>query len=332
MGQRKKVVVAGAGSGKEKLTAYLKEEYPDVDAEFIPVTPDEDELIKKAKGAEVILSQYQKMSDRVYDALLPELKAYVSIGIGFDSANVPAATKRNIIVTHVPDYCIDEVSCHAVAFILSFYRGLYLQVPRIKEGHWDIKAIVPRKRFAGSTIGLYGFGSIGRLVAKKLQGFDVNILACDPYVDDEVAALYNTRMVEFEDLLRESDVISLHAPLLESTKGIFDEKAFKAMKRDAYIVNTARAGLIDRDALYKALMEGWIAGAALDVVWNEPYPDEFDKKIIALPNVWATGHSAFYSVEAFDELMRKVANEAGRILRGEEPRRCVNKEVLKKIN
>lgn len=331
MAEKKKVVVAAGANftGRELIKNYLLTEYPDAIVDFVDILP-EKEFIQAAQGAEVVLSQHQKMSERIYEAL-PELRAFCAIGIGFNAADVPAATRHGVIVTNVPDYCTDEVASHTVALILAMQRGLYKQVPWIKDGHWDIKAIIPRRRFKDSTVGLFGFGGIARNVARKLSGFEVNIIACDPYVSPEQAAEYNAQMVEWDELIERSDILSLHAPLLPSTKGKLNEEALRRMKPHAYVVNCARGELIDREALYKALTENWIAGAALDVVYNEPVPDEFDKKLIALPNIWATGHSAFYSVEAYDELMRKAANEAGRALRGEKPRCCVNKEVLAHI-
>ena len=311
---------------REMVQGFFDQEYPEAIVEFTDVVSD-DEFIKLAQGAKVVISQQQQMNDKIYKSL-PELQAFCALGIGFNSGNVEAATPNGVIVTNVPDYCTDEVATHTVALMLAFQRGLYKMVPWIKEGNWGIEPIVPRWRMAESTIGLYGFGGIARDVAKKLTGFGVRVITNDPFVNEDLAKDLNVEIVSFDELIEQSDIVSLHAPLLPSTEGIFNEEIFKKMKPHAYIVNCARGPLIDHKALYKALTEGWIAGAGLDVVEHEPVPGEDDWKVIGLPNVWATGHSAFYSTVAHDDLWLKAIQESVRILKGEQPRSCVNKDVL----
>lgn len=334
MSGKKKVVFGGVPGMNEKLIKnmekYVKEEYPEVEFVFYgEETLTDDEIIEKCKDAEVLISWDQEMNEHTYSSL--NLKAYSAASTGFNAANVDEATKHNVVVTNVVDYCVDEVSTHALSLILSCVRKLYKVVPFVKDGGWGSTILEPTRRFAGSTVGLYGFGSISKRVAKKLSGFDVNVIASDPFVTQEEADKYNVKMVDFETLLKTSDYISIHAPLLESTKGIFNEKAFKLMKPSAYIINTARGGLINQDDLYKALKENWIAGAALDVLENEP-PTEKDREIVKLPNTTVTSHCAFYSEESSEQQIKMTAEEVGRILRGEKPINVVNREVLSRVD
>ena len=313
------------------LKSYITAEYPDVSLEWYGEIPiPEDELIEKARDAEVLFSVYQKMSDHTYDSL-PNLKAYVSMSMGYDAANADAATRHGVLITHNPDYCVDEVGSHTVSLILACQRGLFTIVPWVKEGNWGFIPLRPKKRFAGSVVGLYGFGRIGQDVARKLSGFSVRLIAYDPYVDANVPNDLQVDLVDFDEMVETADFVSLHAPLTPATRGVFNQDVFKKMKHSAYLINAARGPLVDTDSLFKALEEKWIAGAALDVLDNEP-PKDSDKKLIALPNVIVTGHSAFYSDTALDESMRRSANEVGRILRGEKPRCPANKEVLSKID
>lgn len=329
---KKKVVIPSIGplmKYMDILTGYLKEEYPEAEIVMLERRVTDEELIAAAEGAEVIFGGH-KMSEKIY-AALPGLRAVPCPSVGFDAADTPAATKHGVVVTNVPDYCLDEVSGHAVTLLLHMQRGLYKLIPYVKDGNWGIAPIMPRQRLEGLTVGIFGFGSIARVTAKKLSGFKLNLLACDPYVSEEVAAQYGAKLASFDEMLEQSDFIIIHAPYLPSTKGVFNEEAFRKMKPTAYIVNVGRGPIIDTEALYKALTEGWIAGAGLDVLENEP-PQESDMKIVALPNVVVTPHSAFYSEDAVREQLRKAANEAGRALRGERPRCCANRDVLAKID
>jgi D-3-phosphoglycerate dehydrogenase len=329
--EKKKVLIATRNDRTvELIKGLILKEYPDAEFEVALGTPvSEEEMIEKGQGAEAIVCGLQPITEKVY-ASLPGLRAVVYPSVGYDTTDPAVAAKYGVIVTNVPDYCLDEVSSHAVTLMLHMQRGLYKLIDYVKAGNWGIAPIMPRQRFSGLTVGFYGLGSIGREVAKKLSGFDVNMICNDPYLKEEAAAALNVKLVSFDELLAQSDFITLHAPLFPSTRGIFNEEAFKKMKPTAYIVNCARGPIIDTESLYKALTEGWIAGAALDVLEHEP-PHDSDRKIIGLPNVIVTPHSAFYSVEAMEEQQLKAANEVGRALRGERPRICVNKAVLEKI-
>ena len=289
----------------------------------------EEEIIKKLQGYEVLMSGFQPMTEKAYAET--GLKAYCACSIGFDFTNPPAASKHDVVVTNNPEYCVEEVAEHAVALILNCARQIYKMGPLVKGGHWGFPVLRPLSRFKGSTVGLYGFGRIPRLIARKLSGFEVNIITCDPFISAAQAEEGGARLVDFEEMIRLSDYISLHAPLMDSTKGIFNEEVFRKMKDSAYLINTARGPIVDQEALYRALTEGWIKGAGLDVLENEP-PKDADRKIIELPNVTVTGHSAFYSDESLANQTVLTAENIVRVLKGEMPRNVVNRDVLDRVD
>ncbi len=314
----------------EKIEQYVRKEYDELEYIFLGEnTLPEKELIDKCQDIDVLISWDQEMTDMSYSKM--KLKAYCAASTGYNAANISLATKHGVIVTNVINYCIDEVATHTVTLILACARKLFAMLPHVKSGGWGTTILEPIKRFSGSTVGLYGFGHIPKCVAKKLSGFDVNVIAVDPFVSLAEAKQYNVKLVDFNTLLNSSDFLSIHSPLLESTKGVFNEEAFSKMKPTSYIINTARGGLINQYDLFKALNEGIISGAALDVLQNEP-PKEDDKRIIELPNTVVTAHCAFYSEESSQQMIKMTAEEVGRILRSEKPLNIVNPEVMNSPN
>lgn len=286
----------------------------------VPVLP-EDELIEKLQGFDILMSGFQPMTEKAYKET--NLKAYCACSIGVDFTNAPIAKKYGVIVTNNPAYCIDEVAEHTVALMLEMARGLYKMIPYIKEGNWGFQCLKPLNRFKGSTIGFMGLGRIPRAAIKKLQGFEVNIIAYDPYVKQEDVIDLNVKMVDFNELIEKSDFISIHAPLTKTTEGIFNKNVFEKMKDSAYIINSARGQLINQEDLYEALINNQIKGAALDVLSKEP-PQEMEKKLIALPNVVATSHSGFYSDQSMQVQTILTCEEIVRILKDEKPKHQVN--------
>jgi D-3-phosphoglycerate dehydrogenase len=314
-----------------QLESFIKEEAPEAEFEFLfDLAVGEDEFIAKARGTTVLVNQFQQMTDKMYKALLPELKAFVANGIGTNAADVPVATKNGIMVANIPDYCQDEVASHAVSLILACQRRLPNLARWIADGNWGggFKAMKPKQRFAGSTVGLYGFGRIPRDVARMLSGFNLKIIAHDPFVKDEDMKKAGVTPVSFDQLVAESDYLSLHAPLLPSTQGVINSDVLRKMKPNATLINTSRGGLVDPQALYDALKARTIDFAALDVFISEP-PAGVEREIINLPNVLITPHVGYYSDTAIDGLYKKIAEETGRILRGEKPKNLLNHEVFK---
>jgi D-3-phosphoglycerate dehydrogenase len=202
-------------------------------------------------------------------------------------------------------------------------RKLFVLDHAVRNGKWDVRVAAPVYRFKDSTLGLIGFGNIARRVTQKLQGFGCRILVHDPYVPSDVLKQYPVHAANFDDLLKQSDVISIHSPLTKETRGMFGEKEFRLMKETAYIVNTSRGEIIDERALYKALKGRWIAGAGLDVAAEEPLPA--NNKLLTVDNCIVTPHAAFYSVKSLKDLQRYTARAAAQVLRGEVPAHPVHK-------
>jgi D-3-phosphoglycerate dehydrogenase len=284
-------------------------------------------LVAAAKDADGVINTYAKLPGEVLRGLA-KCRIVARTGIGVDTVDLPTATALGIIVTNVPDYCIDEVSDHALALILALTRKVVSSTAAVKGGSWAVKDAVPIHRHRGRRLGLVGLGRIPRALAPKAQAIGFELLAFDPYVPGETGAALGVRMVDFDTLLRESDAISVHAPLTPETQGLFGEREFGLMKPGAIIVNTSRGPLIQGAALVRALESGRLAGAGLDVLDVEPPPP--DSPLLRMPNVAITPHIGFYSEQSLIELQTKAAQEVRRVLAGEPPRNVVNREVLGK--
>jgi D-3-phosphoglycerate dehydrogenase len=282
----------------------------------------EEDIIKVAKDADGIINQRVSITRRVIKSL-NKCKVIVRYGVGVDNIDIKAATEYGIIVANVPDYCVDEVSSHAIGLILGCARGIILFNSKVKEKRWGFSLAKPLFRTQGKTLGIFGLGRIGSAVAKKSIGFGLKIIACDPYVSK-----INTKikMVDFPQLLSESDFISINASLTDETWHSFGEDELRAMKKSAYLINTARGAIVDEKILYNALRERWIAGAGIDVLEKEP-PD-WDNPLLKLDNVIFTPHSAFYSEESYIELKTRTAKAVLSVLNGKLPETIINPQVL----
>lgn len=283
-------------------------------------------ILEVARQADGLLVTYARITGEMI-AQLEKCKVIGRFGIGVDNIDIAAATKAGIVVTYVPDYCFDEVSDHAMALLLDLARKVSFSNALVQAGRWEMKATVPMNRLRGRTLGLAGFGNIPQLVAPKAQAFGMEVIAFDPYVDKALAASRGVRLVDFDTLLAQSDFISVHAPLTDETKNMFGAEAFAKMKPTAFLVNTARGPLVDTDALAKALDDGEIGGAALDVVPVEPLPA--DSALLGRDNVVLTPHTAFYSEDALLDLQTKAATDVASVLAGKQPKYPINPEVLK---
>ncbi len=286
-----------------------------------------EEIIALAQDADAVLNTYAKMPAEVLRAL-KRCRHIARYGIGVDTVDMPVATELGIMVTNVPDYCVDEVSDHAMALLLAVARKVVSSSVRVRQGEWSMKATQPMYRLRGQTLGLVGFGKIPRAVAPKAQAFGLSVIAFDPYLPADAGAALGVRMVDLPTLLRESDMVSVHAPLTPQTRWLIDEQALQAMKPTAILVNTSRGPLVKEEALVEALEQGWIAGAGLDVVETEPPVP--GSKLCMLENLVLTPHTAFYSEQSLVELQTKAAQEVARVLRGEPPLSLVNKAVLQR--
>lgn len=287
----------------------------------------EAEIVAACKDADVVLNVAAQMQRAVLEKL-PKCRVIIRYGIGLDNVDVKAATDCGIIVAHVPDFCWDEVADTAMTHLLAVTRKIVRTTNDIRNGVWNRNLVKPIYKFRGSRLGLVSFGNIARAVAKRAKPFGFDVVAYDPYLTDAVFRAHDVKGVGFDELLTTSDVISVHSPLTEETRGMFGEAQFRKMKKTAYFINTGRGGVVKNAALYKALKEGWIAGAGLDVVEIEPAPK--DEPLLTLDNVTFTPHYASYTEEAYHELQVKVGRQAAQVLNGEWPTYFANPTVKAK--
>jgi D-3-phosphoglycerate dehydrogenase len=282
--------------------------------------PSPDAILKVAAPADALLVTYAKITGDMI-ARMPRCRIISRFGIGVDNVDLDAATAAGIVVTKVPDYCIDEVSDHAMALLLAVVRKIPTSNAQVHAGRWEMKAVVPIHRLRGRVLGLVGFGRIPQLVAPKAKAFGLRVIVYDPFVQADVLARERVDQVDFDELLAQSDYISIHTPLLPETRNLFSTRAFSRMKPGAYLINTARGPIVDEQALAKALDAGQLAGAALDVMPNEP---PAGSPLLARENVIITPHTSFYSEESLLELQRKAAQEVADVLTGKPPKNPVN--------
>jgi D-3-phosphoglycerate dehydrogenase len=280
-----------------------------------------EEVRAAVEGADAILNCYAPMPAEV----IRELDRCIVIaryGIGIDTIDLEEATAKGILVTNVPDYCIDEVSDHALALILSLARGVTLLDRHVRNGSWSPSDARPIHRLRGRTLGLVGFGRIARALAAKVRPLGLRVLTTDPFVSAEAAREAGAEPTSLEELLGAADVVSIHAPLTSESHHLIGAAQLAQMKPGAILVNTSRGPLIDLDALRSALAEGWLGGAGLDVLEEEPpAPDD---PLLHHDGVIVTPHAAFYSEESLEELQRKAVEQVIEALAGRTPPYAVN--------
>ncbi len=290
-----------------------------VDFEILNVTQPED-IIRACHDADALILQYATISDNVLISL-KNLKGVVRYGVGVNTIDIESATKNNVAVCNVPDYGTNEVADHALALIMALARKLPLLIKDTKSNIWAYEKAIPIYRLQEQTAGIIGLGRIGLSLAKKLHGIGLKVIGFDPLAKKEQLPDY-IDFVSLDELLAHSDIISLNLPLTKSTENLIDSKEFSKMKSNCYLVNTARGGIVNEEALYQALLNHTIAGAALDVFKQEP---PTDRKLFSLDNFIATPHAAWYSEQSQQDLKRKAAEEAIRLAKGEKPLYCLNK-------
>jgi D-3-phosphoglycerate dehydrogenase / 2-oxoglutarate reductase len=279
-------------------------------------SPSASDILDVAREADGVFVTYAKLPGELLRQF-ERCKVIGRFGLGVDNIDLKTAAELGIVVTYVPDYCLQEVSDHAMALLLALARKIPFSNALVQAGRWEMPAVVPMRRLEGRTLGLVGFGNIPRRVAPKAMAFGLRVVAYDPYAPADAARAAGIQLVEFEQLLAISDYVSLHAPLTPQTRGLFNADVFSKMKNGAYLINTARGPLIDEPALIAALDSGHLEGAALDVVATEPLSK--DSRLLGRANVILTPHTAFYSVEALEELQTKCASDVARVLGGEKP-------------
>jgi D-3-phosphoglycerate dehydrogenase len=272
----------------------------------------EDEVVEVVRDADIVLAQWAPVKARAIGAM-QRCRGIVRYGIGLDNVDLEKARERGIPVRNVPDYCLDEVADHTMALMLALQRQVSRVDRLVREGTWKITpplALPPMRR---SVLGLVGFGRISRLVAHRAKAFGMRVVGADPFVGAAEFDAEGVTGVDLPSLFSQSDIISLHCPLTDESRHTVREETLRMMKPNALLVNTSRGGLVDSGALFRALQEGRIAGAGLDVMEDEPISPE--SPLLSLPNLLATSHVAWYSSASVGELQRRAALAAAELLR-----------------
>ena len=303
-----------------------KAEFGQMGAELILAqVQEEKDLICVCKDADGLLNQYALLTRKVLENL-PKCRVISRYGVGVDSVDSKAATDLGIIVANVPDYCVDEVATQTIAMILSLTRKTAFFDRKVKSGQWDFRLGIPIHRIRGKTLGLLGCGKIGLEVAKRISAFGVRVITFDPYLEKVPDGIERK---DLDTVLRESDFISIHCPLNDSTRHLIGEKEFRKMEKKPLLINTSRGPIVDERSLIQALEEGLLSGAGLDVLEKEP-PDP-QSPLLKMENVILSPHVGFYSVESISELKRRAAKNVSDVLSGMWPRSVVNSEVRGKV-
>ena len=322
-----KIVTTGPGGTDHSLEM---EALAALGAEIVEVSGGDNDLTKAVADADAI---YGKGRPRITAKVIEAGKKLkvVSLGsVGVDSVDVEAATKLGIPVTNCPDTFIEEVADHAMTLILASWRRLVVQDHMVRNGEWA-KArpmLYQFPRLMGQTLGFISFGHVARAVAKRAAPFGFQLLAYDPYIEELVMSEYGVQPVGLDELLQRSDIVSMHAPGTKDAHHLMKEPHFRKMKKTSLFVNTGRGSTVDESAMIKALQEGWIAGAGLDVLETEPVGH--NNPLLGMDNVILTAHVASAS-DRFDQARkRRVGAELALVLSGKWPRACVNPSILEK--
>lgn len=280
----------------------------------------EDDVIEQCKDGDIFIVQYAKISRKVMENC-PNLRYIVRYGVGVDTIDVEAATELGVQVGNVPDYGMNEVADHAISLALSFLRKINTMNNFTKNEKWDYTRAIPIHRFSTLTVGVVGLGRIGSNFARKMSALGFNVIGFDPR-REVIRELDYVEIVDFKELLEKSDLISIHCPA-DNNYDLFDKNAFSKMKKTSFIINTARGGIINEEALEWALNNDIIAGACLDCMLNEPV--DKSNPLFKHENVIVSPHIAWFSEESAQELKRKVAEESVRFAKGEDIHYPINK-------
>ncbi len=257
--------------------------------------------------------------------VIPRCGAIIRTGSGTDNVPVKEATALGIVVANTPEAVSDSVSDHAIGLLFSIIRQTVVQDRNMRAGKWDRMLGWPNWHFHGRTLGLVGFGNIARLVARKMSGFNLEILTYDPYIPADIMANAGVRGVSLDELLASSDFVSIHCPLIDSTRHLFNERTLRLMKPTAILINTSRGPVVDEAALIRALQEGWIAAAGLDVFEQEPTPT--DNPLLSMNNVVVTPHIAGYNDLFWGNFWEYSVETVIDLSKGRLPRSYVNRDV-----
>ena len=287
------------------------------------VSKNKDDLKNQIIDADGLLFCFESIDETILRSS-KKLKIAQRYGIGVDNIDIKVATELGIVVANIPDYCIDEVSDHAISMILSLNRLLQRDSDLVKQGKWnEVKKDKRVYRLSNSTLGLLGFGRIGKRISEKAMSFGMNVIAYDPFLKQN--NVDGVKLLDLNQVLSNSDFISLHLPLNDQTNHIIDDKQFKLMKQDSILINVSRGGLINEDSLIKYLSSGKLRGVGLDVIETTI---EKSNKLFSFDNVIITPHTAFFSQESSEELQLRSSQQLYEVLNGFKPKFFINPEVL----
>ena len=303
-----------------------------IDAEIVESDAEtEEEFIAAARDADAIIARGRRITSNIINSL--ENCKIIALGsVGADSVDVATATERNIPVTHVPDVFIEEVADHTMMLLLATFRRLTTMDRMVRDSRWSEgrPLLSEFPRLLGQTLGFVSFGHVARATALRARAFGVRMLAYDPYIGEIIITDQGVEPVGLSELLQRSDIVSMHAPATPEVHHMLTEEHFRQMKPTALFINNGRGPTVDEQALIKALQEGWIAGAGLDVLEHEP-PDP-ENPLLHMDTVTLTPHVASASARMGPETRRRVGQEIMLALTGRWPRTCVNPSVLEKTD
>jgi D-3-phosphoglycerate dehydrogenase len=306
---------------------YEREPLAGLDVEIVETPANEKDFLEVARDADAIYAKGMKITKEMIDAL-QKCRAIVLGSVGVDSVDVAAATARGIPVTNCPDTFIEEVADHAMALLLAGFRRVVEQDRMVREGRWreGRPALLQIPRLMGQTLGFIAFGHVARAMARRAKPFGLRMIAYDPFIEELVMPDYDVVPATLEEVLQQSDFVSLHAPATPEAEGMLGEEHFRQMKKTAIFINTGRGATVREEGLIKALQEGWIAHAALDVLETEPPGN--NNPLLAMPNVTLSAHVASASARFDPARKRHVGRELALVLSGRWPMSCVNPAVL----
>jgi D-3-phosphoglycerate dehydrogenase len=328
----------GAASGDFSREHELLREFPDLDVSIVGEPGNsEAHLIAKGQRAEMLMLSTRDAVTRQVCESIPRVRVIARYGVGLDNVDLDAATDHGIVITHYPQYCTSEVADHAVAMVLNLNRRISELNEDLHNGAWATKGrqtaqIVrgPLQAMFASTVGLVGLGRIGEAVAARLAPFGARILVHDPYVDQDAIRRAGASPATFDEVLAESDFLTLHCPLTPETRGLLGPDQFARMKPTVAIVNTCRGPVINEAALIDFLTSNPVARASLDVMESEPL--SMESPLFRLPNVIVTPHSAYYSEQSARTVRDQTFLSGIAVLRGERPPTIANPAVLERVS
>jgi D-3-phosphoglycerate dehydrogenase len=286
--------------------------------------------VELCRDADAVIAEYYPKIGETIIGATNKCRVIVRTGIGYETIDLESATEHGIVAVNIPAYCLDEVAEHTMAMVLSLARKLEQLHGSVQAGQWDFKVAQPLRRLRGRTLGIVGCGRIGRRVGGIARAFGLDVVVYDQYVPGDYLACLGFAKKSLESLLSQADIVTIHVPLTAETRGMIGEAQLRRMKQSALLVNASRGPVIDRIALERALENGWIAGAGLDVVEGEPLSGR--APLVLTNKTIITPHCEWYSEDSIVELLTTVADEVIRVLSGTQPLSVVNPAVLSRMS